>query len=191
MTNNTRKNLQTIMRRHRFQHAPPDARNGVTLIELLVVITLFSTIFLLFGSVLFRVYRQQTWLTVATHQSRTWLQLARALRSDLHAASTVSWQGDERSELMLTAGGDSIRWAITDAEVQRFVISGDAQEATSRERFVLPNTRLKFELIQSEQQQLARLTATATPLIDSSLPPSSGVIESAIGINRRWEGGLP
>lgn len=179
------------MQRPRLPHAPPGVRNGVTLIELLVVITLFSTIFLLFGSVLFRVYRQQAWLTIATHQNRTWLQLARALRSDLHAASAVSLGGSEHSELTLLAGGDSIRWVIHGTELQRFVSAGEAQQPTGRERFVLSNTHLKFELTQSDQQQLARLTATATPLVDSSLPPSSGVIESAIGIDRRWEGGLP
>lgn len=146
--------------------------------------SILSVILLLFGNVLFRVYRHQTLLTVATHQSSTWLRMARTLRADLHAARCASLSGDDSAELVLADDGGSTRWTINGSEVRRLSASGN-------ERFVLPNARLKFELVESEKRQLARLTAAAMPLADPSLPPSSGVIEIAVGLDRRWEGGQP
>ncbi len=183
-----------MMRRLRPHPSPPHARSGLSLIELLVVTSILSVILTLFLTVMFRVYQQQTMFTVATHQSSTWLRLARSLRADLHAATSAKVSGENGSVLELTGGGEFVRWTIEGTEVRRVLnesTDSATDSATGIERFVLPNTELMFELQGIEQRQQARLVAKTSTQLDPTLPTSSGTIESAVGLDRRWEGGLP
>lgn len=174
------------------RHSPPPARSGLTLIECLVVITILSVLMTLVGSILFRVYRHQAVLAVATHQTSTWLRLARTLRSDLHATTQVSASGDDGSQLALVLGSDSVTWAIEGDRVQRTSKTSDeAGEAVGAESFVLPHARLKFDISKIDNRQLVRLTATASKQTDDTQPAAHGTIESAVGLDRRWEGGQP
>ncbi len=174
------------------RHSPPLARSGITLIECLVVITILSVLMALVGSILFRVYRQQSLLTVATHQSSTWLRLARALRSDLHAAAQVSVSGDNNSQLTFNLGPDAVTWSIKGDRVRRASkASNGTGESIGTESFVLPRAGLKFELSGSDNRQLVKLIATAPTQTDDGQPAAHGTIEGAVGLDRRWEGGQP
>jgi prepilin-type N-terminal cleavage/methylation domain-containing protein len=112
-------------------------RRGFTLIEMLAVMTVASVIFTVLGTSIFALHRTQSRVQSDAHTAATLAELARRLRMDAHAATTVSSEGD--NAVVLESEGD--RRIVYDFDsgrnwIQRRVMEDD--EVVHRDAFVLP-----------------------------------------------------
>ncbi len=189
------------MRTHSLQTArgPDRRRRGFSLIQLLVVMSMLSVITTFCGVMLAKLFRQHASLTTLTAQTGTWTRLTRDFRHDLHGATTAELSGADGRNLLLTVGGQRIRWTVSADVIRRTVEAGKEAETaeaakaegsptgqTPGERYVLANSISRFE-VAAMQPPVASLIVEAGPDRDQKTPVLKGTVEAVVGFDRRWE----
>lgn len=176
------------------QVAKPTKRRGSLLAQMIVVMSCMSILITLSGTLLFRLFRQQATMTQATVQTATWSRLARDFRSDVHGASLAKVAGEDGRTLELAFENGTVTWRADGEIVQRTHRAADSSkpvEETPGERYLCPNGAAAFSVIASENQvTLIELRVTPAEAEKASSISNSLRISTALGLDRRHEGGL-
>lgn len=166
-------------------------RRGSLLAQMVVVMSCMSILITLNGTLLFRLFRQQSEMTVATVQAAVCSRLARDFRNDVHQAAEIRRIGDDERSLELTVESGTIIWQIDGDTVRRVHLPADTQKTLNNspgERYHCLDCSVSFTLVEAEgQSTLAQLQLA--PAGSPTATASTIRILSSLGLARRHEGG--
>jgi len=160
---------------------------------MVVVMSCMSILITLSGTLLFRLFRQQANMTQVTVQMATWSRLARDFRSDIHSARSAQETGENGESLELAFENGTVTWRADGEIVHRIHRVTDSPRTvaeTPGERYLCPNGAAVFSVSATEgQESLVELRVTPADSEKASSIPNSLRISTALGLNRRHEGG--
>lgn len=180
-------------RRSRSTTASQSARQGSFLVQCIVVMTMLSIIMTISGTALFRLFRQQSDLSVSIAHSALLSRLARDFRADAHAAQDVTVAGDGGREIVFRNGTGLVTWSVGTGLVTRATRDGQATDVTQpTESTRLPEMELRFEVLpkptsdQSTDSPRVRMTLLPTAQAKFHVVTTT-TIDAAVGLNHRFE----
>ena len=171
----------------------PAKRRGSLLAQMVVVMSCMSILITLSGTLLFRLFRQQANMTQATVQTATWSRLARDFRSDVHSARSANVTGEDGKSLELVFENGTVTWRADGEVVHRIHRATDSPKTvkeTPGEQYLCPNGAAVFSVsTPNGQKSLVELRVTPADSGKASSIPNSLRISTALGLDRRHEGG--
>jgi len=155
--------------------------------------TCLSVLLTLSGTLLFRLFRQQTEMTRSIVQTGTLSRLSRDFRADAHRAESVKRTGDNGTRLEFRFRSSTVTWSVADEVVHRVVneTTGSGTETAARETYLCPYAEIQVSVARAEQQRpLARLVVRP----GVQMPPAGFQIHTlsasaAVGLDHRFAGG--
>ncbi|MFP6762302.1 MAG: hypothetical protein VB858_01750 [Planctomycetaceae bacterium] len=171
-------------------------RQGSMLAHTVIVMTCLSVLLTLSGTLLFRMFRQQSEMTRSIVQTGTLSRLARDFRTDVHRAESITLVRDNGASLQLGVRGATVTWFTVGEVVHR--VTGDTPvpdiQTAPRETYRCPYADVRLSIVRTEgQRPLATLQVSRgsqTPPVGFRVHTLSTVV--AVGLDNRFaEGGTP
>ena len=175
------------------QPAPRKVRQGSLLVQTVIVMTCLSILLTLSGTLLFRMFRQQTEMTRSIVQTGTLSRLARDFRTDVHRAESVKLVEDNGSRLELSLRGSTVVWFTTGHVVHRTAGETDAPDIRTApgETYLCPYADVSLSLVRTEQQRpLATLEVRrGSQTLPGGFQLHTLSTSAAVGLDQRFAGG--
>lgn len=168
-------------------------RRGSLLAKMVIVMSCLSILITLSGSLLFRLFRQQSDMTLDIVQTGTWARMARDFRTDVHNAKSVRPTGDNGDALELSVEDGTVTWLAAEESVRRIHRPSDSQttiEETPGERYLCREAGARFSLSETDGRgSLAVLQVNPAEPSNGQVEARTLTVRAAVGLDRRFEGG--